>query len=101
MDFSNTLETDNSELGNYDKTSPRKPKLTIQDFEIQGVLGEGSYGKVYCAIQKIDKKAYAIKVLDKYHIMKVLCIFIYLELKSRKRFQRARFVERTKSSKHH
>lgn len=45
--------------------------MTIEDFEIQGVLGEGSYGKVYCALEKGEKKLYAIKVLDKYHIMKV------------------------------
>lgn len=25
-------------------------KITIKDFEIQGVLGEGSFGKVYCAL---------------------------------------------------
>lgn len=48
-----------------------KRKLAIDDFEIQGTLGEGSYGKVYCALDKSDKKLYAIKVLDKYHIMKV------------------------------
>jgi len=45
--------------------------MTIADFDIQGVLGEGSYGKVYCAVEKSERKAYAIKVLDKYHIMKV------------------------------
>jgi len=44
--------------------------MTIADFDIQGVLGEGSYGKVYCAVEKSERKAYAIKVLDKYHIMK-------------------------------
>lgn len=46
-------------------------KIAIKDFDIQGVLGEGSFGKVYCAIHKGPKKTYAIKVLDKYHIMKV------------------------------
>ena len=49
-----------------------KRKMTIDDFEIQGVLGEGSYGKVYCAVEKSENKSYAIKVLDKYHIMKVI-----------------------------
>lgn len=34
-------------------------------------MGEGSFGKVYLAMQKGSKKHVAIKVLDKYHIMKV------------------------------
>jgi serine/threonine protein kinase len=82
MDLSNAFESETSDQGFFEKNSQKKQKLTIQDFEIQGVLGEGSYGKVYCAIQKIDKKPYAIKVLDKYHIMKVHSVFIYLESKS-------------------
>lgn len=45
--------------------------MTIKDFEIQGPLGEGSFGKVYLALQKGSKKHVAVKVLDKYHIMKV------------------------------
>ncbi|CDW79266.1 3-phosphoinositide-dependent protein kinase 1 [Stylonychia lemnae] len=48
----------------------RGVKKTIEDFELHQVLGEGSYGKVYCALEKNENKAYAIKVLDKYHIMK-------------------------------
>ena len=55
-----------------EKSGSQKRKMTIADFDVQGVLGEGSYGKVYCAVEKSEKKAYAIKVLDKYHIMKVL-----------------------------
>ena len=35
------------------------------------MLGEGSYGKVFCGIEKSENKPYAIKILDKYHIMKV------------------------------
>ena len=48
-----------------------RSKLTLEDFQLQGILGEGSYGKVYCAIDKLNNKKYALKVLDKYHIMKV------------------------------
>ena len=74
-----SLNSDLSTGGNYKlsgggkntASSSNKKKLSIEDFEIQGVLGEGSYGKVYCAIHKSENKAYAIKVLDKYHIMKV------------------------------
>ena len=53
-------------------TESIKQKLSIEDFELQGVLGEGSYGKVYCAIEKQKQKKFAIKVQDKYHIMKVI-----------------------------
>lgn len=52
--------------------------MTIDDFEIQGVLGEGSYGKVYCALEKGEKKMYALKVLDKYHIMKVIFNYTHI-----------------------
>ena len=31
-------------------------KVNISDFDIEGVLGEGSFGKVYCARQKKDNK---------------------------------------------
>lgn len=48
-----------------------KTKLKIEDFEMIGTLGQGSYGKVYCALEKNSKKKFAVKVLDKYHIMKV------------------------------
>ena len=51
--------------------APKTNKISIKDFEIQGVLGEGAFGKVYCAVQKGQSKVCAIKVLDKYHIMKV------------------------------
>lgn len=44
--------------------------MTIEDFDISGVLGQGSYGKVYSAIDKLTKKKFAIKVMDKYHIVK-------------------------------
>ena len=54
-----------------DPQNSNSAKITIKDFEIQGPLGEGSFGKVYLALQKGSKKHVAVKVLDKYHIMKV------------------------------
>lgn len=47
-------------------------KKSIEDYDIHGILGEGSYAKVYCATDKTDNQPYAIKILDKYHIMKVI-----------------------------
>ena len=60
-----------SELAMRESTTGSRAKLNIEDFELQGILGEGSYGKVYCAMDKLNNKKFAIKVLDKYHIMKV------------------------------
>ena len=45
-------------------------KLTIDDFEIQGILGEGSFGKVYLGIEKNTQHKYALKVINKYHLQK-------------------------------
>ena len=47
-------------------------------------MGEGSFGKVFIAIDKENRIPYAIKILDKYHIMKVAFVFIYLGLKNKK-----------------
>ena len=41
-------------------------------------MGEGSFGKVYLAVQKGTKKQVAVKVLDKYHIMKVTLVVDYI-----------------------
>lgn len=60
-----------SEILNRESGMGSRTKLTIDDFELHGILGEGSYGKVYCAVDKLNQKRFAIKVLDKYHIMKV------------------------------
>lgn len=35
-----------------EKKLHKSKKVCIDDFEFQGVLGEGSYGKVHCAIEK-------------------------------------------------
>ena len=45
--------------------------VSLKDFELSGVLGQGSFGKVFVAKKRDDNKVYAIKVLDKYHILKV------------------------------
>lgn len=58
--------------------------MSIQDFELHRVVGEGSFGKVYIALDVKNKRPYAIKILDKYHIMKVALHIIYLDLKNKK-----------------
>jgi hypothetical protein len=39
---------------------------------------------VFIAIEKASRKAYAMKILDKFHLMKVAFNFIYLGLKNKK-----------------
>ena len=58
-----------SDLGSCSKESTSKRR--IEDFELCQILDEGKFGKVYCAIDKHDRRPYAIKVLDKYQITKV------------------------------
>lgn len=38
-------------------------KISRSDFEFLGIIGEGSYGKVFLAKMKKTGKMYAIKVL--------------------------------------
>jgi serine/threonine protein kinase len=40
------------------------------DFEFIGILGEGSYGKVFLAKKKKCGKYYAIKVMEKKKVMR-------------------------------
>lgn len=69
----NSMIEESGNLETYRSTATSK-RLNITDYEMQGILGEGSYGKVYLAKEKTSGKKFAIKVLDKYHIMKVhLC----------------------------
>lgn len=45
-------------------------RRTVKDFEFGKDLGEGSYSTVVLATDKITSKQYAVKVLDKRHIIK-------------------------------
>ena len=40
-------------------------KASIQDFDIIRLIGEGTYGKVYCAKYKLTKEYFAIKTIRK------------------------------------
>jgi serine/threonine protein kinase len=39
------------------------------DFEFQGLLGEGTYGKVFLAKHLFTAKFYAIKVIEKKKVL--------------------------------
>lgn len=59
-------------------SAPPVNRRTAKDFEFGPVLGEGSYSTVYAVTDRIDPtRQYALKVLDKRHIVKVsLPIFL-------------------------
>jgi RAC serine/threonine-protein kinase len=50
------------------KSSPEQ-KLTVEDFSLLNVIGKGSFGKVMQVKKKDNGKIYAMKVLDKKHIL--------------------------------
>jgi 3-phosphoinositide dependent protein kinase-1 len=52
------------------KTVLRHVKKGVRDFNFGRVLGEGSYSTVYLATDRQTLKEYAIKVLEKKHIIK-------------------------------
>ncbi|CAG8454801.1 12550_t:CDS:10 [Ambispora gerdemannii] len=62
-------------------TRPQRPPLTptissparkkgVKDFEFGRLLGEGSYSTVVAARDRVTQREYAIKILDKKHIIK-------------------------------
>mmetsp|Transcript_8401 Transcript_8401/g.35143 ORF Transcript_8401/g.35143 Transcript_8401/m.35143 type:complete len:486 (+) Transcript_8401:160-1617(+) len=48
----------------------RMETRTIEDFEVQDVLGEGAYAVVYRAVERVNGQVCAIKQLSKGHIIK-------------------------------
>jgi 3-phosphoinositide dependent protein kinase-1 len=52
------------------RTVMRQVKKGVRDFSFGRILGEGSYSTVYLATDRQTLKEYAIKVLDKRHIIK-------------------------------
>lgn len=58
------------ELDASGRTIVRQVKKGVRDFSFGQVLGEGSYSTVYLATDRQTLKEYAIKVLEKRHIIK-------------------------------
>ena len=46
-----------------------KAAVSLDDFEIAGLMGQGSYGKVFLAQKKKGGKYYAVKAISKQKIM--------------------------------
>lgn len=59
-----------TETDEHGKVSTRVIKKGVQDFEFGRTLGIGSYSTVVGATDKQNQRSYAIKILDKRHIIK-------------------------------
>jgi serine/threonine protein kinase len=49
--------------------SSQRSNLKLEDFEVEGVLGEGSYGFVLLAVR--DREEFALKEMSKYRLKKM------------------------------
>ncbi|RDA89574.1 hypothetical protein CP533_4021 [Ophiocordyceps camponoti-saundersi (nom. inval.)] len=58
------------EMDSNGRTVVRHVKKGVRDFSFGRILGEGSYSTVYLATDRQTLKEYAIKVLEKRHIIK-------------------------------
>lgn len=58
------------EIDAQGRTVVRQVKKGVRDFSFGRILGEGSYSSVYLASDRQTMKEYAVKVLDKRHIIK-------------------------------
>eukprot|EP01134_Creolimax_fragrantissima_P004204 CFRG4204T1 len=52
------------------ESTPKCKKMTIDDFELGKIIGDGSFAVVYLATEKKTGKQFAIKVLEKAHVVK-------------------------------
>ncbi len=64
--------SDNKNKGNKDKSNSPKRKISIEDFEISYILGKGSYAKVVLAKNISSLKDYALKIIDKKFLKRVI-----------------------------
>ena len=56
------------------KKTESKSKTSLDDFQIIAPLGKGSYGEVVLVKKKSNGKQYALKVIDKHFLRKVIII---------------------------
>ena len=63
-------EEDNG--GEHDQSKQEKEKITLDSFNIKGLIGKGSFGEVFLVEKKDSKMLYALKVLKKSIIMSTL-----------------------------
>ena len=52
------------------RKSSEEERIGVESFEFLGMIGEGSYGKVFMAKKKSSNKFYAIKQIAKHKLIK-------------------------------
>lgn len=67
-----TMSTTSIDTTSTSGTAGVNRKLNIDDFTILKTLGRGTFGEVLLAKSKIDKKKYAIKMLSKEFMERVV-----------------------------
>jgi RAC serine/threonine-protein kinase len=63
------IETLQKEKERIEDGMNAKEKVSVEDFDLLNLVGKGSFGKVMQVRKKDTKKIYAMKVLDKKHIL--------------------------------
>jgi len=78
LSSSNEETKSKEEAPKVDQAAPKKPKISVTDFQKITLLGKGSYGEV-SLVKKIPNgtKLYALKTIDKYFMKKVSDRFLY------------------------
>lgn len=86
IDLNNGENNDNEDKkedlsGKQQETNPKKTskqKVALEDFEIIGCLGNGSFGEVTLVKKKETDQMYAMKAINKSFLFKVKC-YLYLK----------------------
>ena len=53
----------------------RDKRMKASDFDIVKVIGRGAFGEVQLVRYKPSKQVYAMKLLSKFEMVSVLCLF--------------------------
>lgn len=62
---------------NNPKAKTSKQKVGLEDFEIIGSLGNGSFGEVTLVKKKESDQMYAMKAINKNFLFKVKCLILF------------------------
>jgi hypothetical protein len=70
--LNNNIDNDNNVVIIESPSDSPKKRNTIKDFQMSYLLGKGSYAKVVLATNIYTNKQYALKIIDKLFLAKVM-----------------------------